>query len=877
MGKITNYLGEMICKHLNDYGIVVWFDPAKQYQNILETIDIDQADLFIFTESFFELRRQLEPLLDGMEPPKVLVYIPKDKSETENALIELEKAGCILTPGHPSINQNTRLEVVARAVLKPIMPDSVENICKQIASGSLTLDDVEKIAEQGAEIGSGAIKLIFESIDPVEIALRFLNQPNLDESIIIKNAMPELILILNTSYGSALSDELTPTDAREKLKRFVLLSDFVNELSSDEIPSELSNVTLPEKETHKQLISKLASRWRNDSEYKESYITESEMVLRECNVQGYRISPERLIDSQTFISTENALIFLACEQILAGEIEDVAQLIEKRKNSFWALANVTVGMQWAILETVLKLFSKADEIKSELKMSCPFDRTFGIGCQTDKKIKKRTPSELIEKYCMGKNPWFKLDTYHRELEHRFERFDIELSVEHSLMEKVIVKARQKYTDVVGDLAEAFQHACESSAFDFGKLPLQRQIFSTDIQPKLKDSKIAYLLVDALRYEMAAELIAGLGEDFDVIIEPAVATIPAITEIGMASLLPDAEIKLALETPSKGKLGLNVSGKTISSRQDRIKYLSAKLNVTFAETKLDALLKPLKKLKEQVAESAFVLVTSQEIDEICEQGNVTLARRIMGDILAQIRRGIINLAELGVENFVLTADHGYLFLEQLESGNKVDAPGGKTIDLHQRAWIGNGGDASSSYIRIGESDIGFSGNYELAFPRGISCFKVKGSDNPYFHGGISLQEMVIPLIKIKKQSKTASRIAPSDFELIMEKKKITTRFFSVQAAWQSPAQRMLIDEAEIHKRVRLIVKAGGKEVGIAVQAVYGYEDGTQDIILEKDKPNHITMMITAEEITQKTVNLHLLDAETLVELAKREKIEVDITI
>jgi len=77
-------------------------------------------------------------------------------------------------------------------------------------------------------------------------------------------------------------------------------------------------------------------------------------------------------------------------------------------------------------------------------------------------------------------------------------------------------------------------------------------------------------------------------------------------------------------------------------------------------------------------------------------------------------------------------------------------------------------------------------------------------------------------------------------------------------------------------VRIVVKAGGKEVGMAVQAVYGYEDGTQDIVLEIDKLNHITMMIT-EDITQKSVNLHLMDAETLVELARIEKIGVDITI
>ena len=293
-----------------------------------------------------------------------------------------------------------------------------------------------------------------------------------------------------------------------------------------------------------------------------------------------------------------------------------------------------------------------------------------------------------------------------------------------------------------------------------------------------------------------------------------------------------------------------------------------------DTKIESLQHPKKNLKDQISKSNFVLVTSQEIDEIFEKNNKLIARQTMSMILEQIRRAIINLSNLGVETFIVTADHGYIFLEEISESDKVDEPGGEKIGLHRRTWIGKGGKASSSYIRVTESEVGLSGKYELVFPRRLGCFKVKGPENPYFHGGISLQEMVIPAIKITTKKSTILT-TETEIKMALEKSKITNRLFSVRLVWESPAQQQLLGDQITEKRVRLILKSGRNEVGEAVQAVYGYEDGTKDIILEQDKPNLVTMILKEEDLDQ--VNIILQDAETLVELKRIEKIEVNLTI
>jgi hypothetical protein len=863
MGKLTDYLTSLLSRHLDEHGFVVWFDPETHYEAFVKELSLEKAECFLFDGSLFALKHEVEQALSQKERPRALVYIPKARHETHNALIEVEKAGCVLTPGHASIHHNTRLEVIARAVLKPLMPDSVENICRQIASGGLSFTEVERIAEQSQAIGSGVIKLIFDTTDPVEIALRFLNEPDLDENITAKNAMPELRLILNTSFGIDTPDTPAPEALRKTLKQFVLLSDFVNDLSPEEIPQPLSGMSFPEKETQKGQIAKLASEWRNSHRYKAAYIEDANQIMETCKLEDYHISPSRLACNQTFASTEAALIDWACERILDGDFDEIHTLVAERKHSFWSLASLDeakFGLQWDLLSTVIKICETGETIESALK------------------AKAWTPTELIHQYTTTDKPWFGLDTFHRELEQQFERFDMNLSDEGGLMEKVIAQARHVYTGVIREMAETFQEACESSSFDFGDVLQQREIYPSEVAPRLEQGqKIAYIWVDALRYEMASQLIEGLKGKYDVQSTPCVGTLPGITAVGMASLLPHADTSLTIGATSQGKLALSIEGTKINTRADRVKYLKdATGSPGFMETKLEALLRPRKQVREAVTASSFILVTSQEIDEICEQGNVSVARKIMGDILDGIRRAIVNLTHLGVEVVVLAADHGYLFLEAIDSGDKIDAPGGVTVELHARAWLGHGGSKSHSTLRVDEKVLGFTGEHELAFPRGIGCFKVKGKDNPYFHGGLSLQETIIPLVTIQSQTATEVGVLKSEFGLSMDKSAISTRFFSVQALWQLPQQSQLFSATPKEKRVHLAVKAGGQEVGMAVQAVYGYDSGTQDIILQQGKPNHITLMLT-EELTQKSVSVHILDADSLVELARLDKIRVEIAL
>ena len=86
-----------------------------------------------------------------------------------------------------------------------------------------------------------------------------------------------------------------------------------------------------------------------------------------------------------------------------------------------------------------------------------------------------------------------------------------------------------------------------------------------MKPHLGEGKVAYVWVDALRYEMARELSRLLTDDFTLEVQPAIGTMPTITEIGMAALLPKAHESAKVVSVGGGKLALEIAGKIIKDR------------------------------------------------------------------------------------------------------------------------------------------------------------------------------------------------------------------------------------------------------------------------------------------------------------------------
>jgi hypothetical protein len=250
------------------------------------------------------------------------------------------------------------------------------------------------------------------------------------------------------------------------------------------------------------------------------------------------------------------------------------------------------------------------------------------------------------------------------------------------------------------------------------------------------------------------------------------------------------------------------------------------------------------------------------------------------MLDQLRRSIRILRDAGITTIIVVADHGHLFAEEVGEDMKIDAPGGKTADLHRRVWVGEGGNTDTSFMRTSLRSLGVDSDFDIATPWNFAVFKVAGGNLFYFHGGLSPQELIVPVLKLTpKAHRTTGTSTGISWKLLPGAKKLSTRFFSVQVTGIGTG----LFEVEAPK-VRVELRSKGKPVSSPVSASYGYEEATGDVMLKiadndnkQIEPNTVTVMATLEEDIPKTVTLVLLDATTGVELASIEKIETAISL
>jgi hypothetical protein len=854
---------QLIAKQVDDKGLVVWYDPEQAYATVAADLCLPNATVARYDGSFFKLRKEIDHLLNEGQPPRLVLYVPLERTETHSALIELDCAGVIMQPRQQPPACNTRLSVVARNALKPILgEDQVAEIERQVEAGKLSLADLNSLAEQGIDISTGVLKLIFGTANPQEVALSFLHDDHQDEEVAKKEAGKELRHMLQVNFDIELPAAVALSNWRVRLGRHVLLSDLCAALKK-QAPASLSSVPVAKSPAGVDGCLRLARTWRNSREHRDSYIAVANAVEKELALDQLEWQVELLKENETFLSVEQALLAHVESELLKAATSKLLQLAEYRLSRFWADAVPAIQARWALISSAAEVLMEADRVG---------------------KAVKRAPTAvaaLVQAYAEDNEPWCLLDTYHRHMESRKYNFEFAAGSDHQGLEKLITKAEQWYMEVGSELSRHFITQFQKAKHPIKGLLRQQDVFARQVKPHLGEGKVAYVWVDALRFEMARELSRLLKDDFKLELQAAIGAIPTITEIGMAALLPMDNGSAKVVSAGGGKLALEIGGKVIKDRKDRVAFLKEHAGVAVFDAKLDDLLpKPGKRVKEGIQNAQLILVTSQEIDELGEAGNMAQARLQIDGVLSQLRRGVRILADYGVKTIVLAADHGHLFADELGEDMKIESPGGKVEDLHRRVWVGVGGNSEPAYLRTSLASLGVDSEFDIATPWTFACFKSKGGARAYFHGGLSPQELIVPLVVMHSMAKTAAPAAAIQWTLAPGTAKLTTRFFSIQVAGSQGEMSLFAFEPP---KVRIELRAAKKCISTPVSASYGFENATGEVklkISESDnrriEANTVTVMLT-EEISQKSVGVYLLDAVTGAELATPLTVDVAISM
>ncbi len=861
-GRLSERLRTLLAGRLDARGLVIWYDPQAVYGGLCDRLDLG-AEVVRYEGCFFRLRERLEPWLEwiepdgtlrpaGLQPPRLLVYVPLEREAAEHALIEAESAGTVVEPGASDPQCDSRLGRLVELVFGELQPARAAHLARQADEGLLSVNELDRMAEE-AGTQRGALTLVFGSSSPVEIILDFLSNPSRDTAVGRKKALPELAEMVRAETGLASPSADTPAALRAALERFLLSAEPVLILPSAELPLALRELRLPVSPAQRDMIGQLCRQWRDRLSLRQAYVVAADRVESALGAAVLTLSPRSLAPLETFYSFERRLLLFAMEQLQAGAPQEAAELAAVRAGGFWSRERPEARLHWAFVDAAAQLLQVAEDVRTALK-----GHSWSL-------------AELVDAYARHAAPWLRLDQLERSLEIRYAHCVSSGGLDEGLLETVTARCRGRYAETLDALGQAFSAAGAAAGFRAGNALAHTEVFRSAVASSLAAGRrVAYVLVDALRYEMAFSLLEGMGEDYEAGIEPVLAQLPGVTSVGMAALLPGAERGLELREEN-GRLGVYLGGTPLRNRADRLAWIAEKSGVPTADLKLADVLKLSPRRRKELEGIRLLVVTSQELDRRGEEDeDDEEVRRYMDEVLEKLRRAIRSLSAAGFQEIVLAADHGFYFTETLEPGLLMDPPGGQTLELKGRVWIGRGGSAGAGYLRLRAGELGLGGELELAFPTGLGAFRIKGGAGRYFHSGASPQEALLPLCRLRRKAAVLGS-ASLTVEVALARPAITSRFFSVQVSLKVEGLF-----TEVQKRVRLEVFAGKEEAGTAVLAAYGFDESSREILLAAGQPNTVTVQLTAVPAPA-SVTLRVVDGESGLLLASRTDVPVSLMI
>jgi hypothetical protein len=426
--------------------------------------------------------------------------------------------------------------------------------------------------------------------------------------------------------------------------------------------------------------------------------------------------------------------------------------------------------------------------------------------------------------------------------------------------------RDAHEQLLRAMAEGFSDALEAAGWQVPSTLHQTHVYPDVVETM--GGRVAYFLVDAMRFEMGVELARQIEGATDLTVSAAVSALPSITPVGMAALLPGASASFDL-LDAQGKLGAQIEDRVMPGLNERLKFLKAKVPGVVDMTLGKLLGKKPSQLANAISKAPLVVVRSQEIDFVGEMDGDLLARQVMESTIGNLARAVKKLAAAGVDAFVITADHGHQFAVRKEDDMKTDNPGGDTLELHRRCWIGHGGSKPAGTVRVSGAELGYRTDLDFIFPTGLGVFKAGGGLS-FHHGGFSLQELAIPVISLRMASGKSPAMPGIGVRIEDCPVAVTNRTFGLKLA----AQGDLLATEPL--TVRVLLMAGSNEVGRAGMAVGGdFDRGKGSLTLAPGATASVGMMLNND--TCKSLRVVVLDAGTDGVLAQSDDLPVKLGI
>jgi len=718
--------------------LVFWYDAAGEWADVFDSYaGKDLQKLRVEGNEF------ASKVLISRSPIQqhFLLYLPKEKpQEKNNWLLDLLLAGREFKADRASLDildVGLTLEFLFLAKEHAAFFNSMENKLKlkdQLRSTddafSIRLKMMAMLAGVPADIDKLLLHFLSQ-LEPYALELSDCVQSQLSEI----NAEGNDGLQLVKPFWQAVNKKFRKKD--EPL--FTSLRDFVTTLFRSVNPLESNPLLQP----HARVF---LSFWKDSLSSRPAFEAWSALMAETLQIEAQltNATNPQLGDDDTFELFDRYTLHLLVEGFQANEpASKLLELIRSRRNSTW-FGKHRRGYQ--AVEHAIQLRSLL--ANTDLNVS-----SLDIGLQ------------------LYAERWWRIDQAYRLCIANLRAYgqpglmeSLKAWVENHYVNNFLLPLSNHWSDQVAKL----------TTWQASTLPSQRQFYARHVNPLLaKGQRMFVVISDALRYEAAHELALQLtqGKGWTIQVEAMFGTLPSYTQLGMAALLPGAQITI---NPTDAAAAID--GQSASGTENRDKILKAHTNGRAKAIQAEEFLGLNSRTdgRALTKDHDLIVIYHNRIDRVGDKRDTEANTfEAVEQAFEELQTILRKIANLNGSNVVITADHGFLFQQEpVDDGDKAIFPKADAITFKNRRYAyGEEIDPARGLKVFTAQALGFTGTWSAVFPLSLGRFPIKGSGSRFVHGGPSLQEVVVPVIKLKRLRKDESRLV--EVELLRVPNKVTT--------------------------------------------------------------------------------------------------------
>lgn len=356
------------------------------------------------------------------------------------------------------------------------------------------------------------------------------------------------------------------------------------------------------------------------------------------------------------------------------------------------------------------------------------------------------PDDYLEKY---RSEYFLIDQLYRLSIEDYYKISPSISL-YETVQKVKLGLDSHYAKLCNRInLEWMRCVKEAGGMTAVHALRQQNFYESQIKPIQK--KVVVIVSDALRYEVAQELIGVLAKRKHIAhLNLGIAMLPSETKFCKPALLPHSELRLYGE--ENGTQNMGVDNRILNSTAKRTEqvdsYRSGAICVDYEVVgKYD------QEKNREIFKHPLVYVMHNTIDDKSHGATAKEVADSCRDAINELEMLVHKIHETyNVTEVYITSDHGFLFNDQEFKEKDKHKVAEDVLEKSSRYYLTKVADGVPGIIKFPLSEVSemnAEGIY-VAVPEGTNRMAAPSGGYLFTHGGASLQELIIPVIVSRKE-------------------------------------------------------------------------------------------------------------------------------